>query len=446
MILQLLNWNLKQLAEISVLRSVSMERSYSGIGKFALHLHPQSPNAEKIEKDCILMPVRRARHAFLVQDIERGKDSLIIRGVQLKGVVQRRLCVPSLNVPSRLWKYSQGAWVEIVDKAIIRGLLDEEILQGYEKPIEVVEDLLWLDLNDVASVYNWDSKAKLGEVWLDLERAQVRNKYKNFGYDRITACAETAILHYLKANVVEPEDEGRKIAGVALSEDLQRGAVYPWQARFEKLDEVVKRISEATGIGWDMWLDLAHGKLMLGCVEGRDFTDPALGRVVTFSLEMGNAGDVKYKEQSSQAANVAYVGGSGEDENRMILAFAPKGEEIATGLARAEVWSEAGSTDDPAVAKLAAEKKLAEVGIKQSVTAEVLDSGALRYGRDWDVGDKVLVELKMARGKISKKLRISSVTETVETDQPRKLAVVFGDEALSIQGMVAQAGKIEVVR
>lgn len=446
MILQILNFDLTLVGEISVLKSVSMERSFAGVGKFTLHLHPRSPNAHLIKKDMVLMPPGKPSHAFLVQDMEKSRDSLVVRGVQVKGIVQRRICVPPLNLPQRLWQYTGGAWVEITDQSLIKSFIQGEILQGYEKPETVTEGLLWLDLKDIASVYNWDSKSKIGEVWLDLETAQVRSHYKNFGYDRVTTDGESALLHYLSNNLINPEDRTRKISGLVLASNQHRGAVYPWQARFDKLEDVLKRISEATGVGWDMSPDFANGTWTVYCYEGRDLTESNAGRVVTISLELGNAADVKYKEQSAMASNVAYVGGAGEDENRMILAIPPKGESLATGFARCELWSEAGSTDDPAMATLAGEKKLAESAIKQSVTADVLDSGALRYGRDWDVGDIVIVELKDAKETIRIESRVNSVTETIETDRPRRLAVVFGDAPVTINSVLDSASKLEAVR
>lgn len=446
MILQLFNLKMDQVAELSVYSSISMERSHSGVGKLTLHLNPRSPNAYLIQRDMLLMPIGRPKYTYIVEDIEQGRDSLIVRGVQLKGLVRRRICVPPLNLPARLWRYTAGSWQAIDDKEAIKALLGEEIFQSYTKPEAVTEGLLWLDLNDMASVYNWDKKAKVGEVWLDLERAQVRSKYKNFGYDRITADAETAILHYIANNVTAPEDALRKMENAALAENGHRGKKFPWQARFDKLADVLQRISEATGIGWTAEPDIESGKIIFRCYEGKDLTDAGSGRVVTISIEMNNAGDVKYREQSSMAANVAYVGGAGEDENRMILAIPPAGGSLVAGLERSEVWSEAGSTDDPAIARLAGEKRLAETGVKQTVTADVLDSGALCYGRDWDVGDIVLVELKGARRVVRMEARVNAVTETIETDRARHLSVVFGDAPVSINSLIDSASKPEAVR
>lgn len=447
MILQLLRLDLSLVGEIGLYQSFQFERSYSGIGKFTLHIDPNAPGANLIERDMLLMPVGRSSHCGIVQDIEQGQDKLVVRGVQLKGLVQRRICVPPLNLPKKIWKYTQGEWVLIQDKEVIKALLTEGVaLQGYEKPETVTEGLLWVDMQDLATVYNWERESRIGEVWLDLERAQVRDKYRNFGYDRITADAETALLHYIENNITDPEDEGRRMSEVMLAENRHRGAVYPWQARFEKLEDILKNISEVTETGWTIEPDLGLGKLVVKCFAGRNFTELDSAQYVVISVDYGNAGDVRYKEQSSQSSNVAYVGGTGEDENRMILAISPKGEALAEGILRRECWTEAGSTDDPVMARLAGEKKLAESAIKQSLTAEVLPFGAMKYGLDWDLGDVVLVELLTGGKKIQTKARITNIVETVEVDKAIGLSVTFGDSAITIQDKINQAGRVEAIR
>ena len=59
--------------------------------------------------------------------------------------------------------------------------------------------------------------------------------------------------------------------------------------------------------------------------------------------------------------------------------------------ARRELWAEAGSIEDAGLLGLFAQNKLNETGVKTTVIATLIDSGACRYERDYDVGDTVLI-------------------------------------------------------
>ena len=120
---------------------------------------------------------------------------------------------------------------------------------------------------------------------------------------------------------------------------------------------------------------------MLGAWAGADRTT-GTGRCA-LSRELGNAGEMTVCEDATAAVTTVYAGGAGEDENRLIQSY---GNENG-GLARYEAFEDCGSLEDPAMLKLAAERRLSAPG--RSMTLEVLDGGLCRYGRDYDVGDVV---------------------------------------------------------
>ena len=352
---------------------------------------------------------------MLIEDVTQNRDSLTVSGPMLTGLAKRRVVVPPLSLPAKLWRYNQG-WTEITDPEAIRNALESEtIYQSYEKPDKPTQNMYWLDMAELAAVYNWNTASQPGEVWLDLAVAQVRQKYQNFGWDRYTGPAESAYKHFASNNMAAPEDAGRAISGLVCASDLGRGLALPWQGRFDKLDELFTSIGEATEMGWDITADLENHEFVFDVIEGRDLTQG--GRIVVISLEMGNAADVERKDILTGTCTTCYAGGAGEDENRMILA---QGTE-KTGWERREMWAEAGSVDDADMLKLYADKKLASANEKHTLTAQVMDSGACRYGRDWDVGDKVIVRGAGA----SMAARVISVAETHEKGQ-RALSVTFG--------------------
>ena len=245
--------------------------------------------------------------------------------------------------------------------------------------------------------------------------------YQDFGWDRITDCTETAYKHFADVNLVSPDDTARAIANLVLAADLGRGETLPWQARFDKLETLFQTIGETTEMGWDIRPDLVNSQFVFDVWVGLDRTQGSA--LCLISEENGNATDVTYKNKQSGCATTAYVGGAGEDEDRFILS---EGGSVE-GLFRRELWAEAGSLEDPDLITLYAQNKLTDKASKVTLTADLIETGACRYGRDYDVGDKVLVE---GRG-YSTEVRITEITETYEKGY-RKLKGTFGDSIITV--------------
>jgi hypothetical protein len=245
--------------------------------------------------------------------------------------------------------------------------------------------------------------------------------YQDFGWDRFTGSAEAAYLHFADVNLITPDDPNRAIANLVAASNQERGTTLPWQARFDRLDTLFQTIGETTELGWNIVPDLANSRFVFSAWEGADRTQ-GNGRCL-ISEENGNASDVTYKKTLSGSASTAYTGGAGEDEDRFILS---EGGAVQ-GAARRELWTEAGSIDDPALLALYAQNKLTAAAEKTTLTAALIDSGACRCGRDYDVGDKVLVS---GRGAYMA-ARISEITETYEGGK-RTLKAVFGDAPVTV--------------
>ena len=247
--------------------------------------------------------------------------------------------------------------------------------------------------------------------------------YGGFGWDRFTGDAESAYLHYAAANLTSPEDEKRRIPGLVLTENLHRGAVLPWQARFDKLTDVFSDIGSATGLGWDIVPDLPKRALRFVVREGIDRTTGG-GRAV-LSREMGNVDGAGWTEDASAEVGTVYAGGSGEDEKRLILSVG----NTAAGLDRREGWASLNGVSDADMLRLGAERKLSPR--KDSVTAELMDSGLCRYGRDYDLGDVVTVMADNRR----MDARLTAVEETYENGK-RTLRATFGEGPVTLTGLL----------
>ena len=122
-----------------------------------------------------------------------------------------------------------------------------------------------------------------------------------------------------------------------------------------------------------------------------------------------------------------YAGGSGEDENRLILSVG----NTAEGLNRREGWASLNGVSDVDMLRLGAERKLSPR--KDSVTAELLDSGLCRYGRDYDLGDVVTVVADDRQ----RNARLTAVEETYE-DGKRTLKATFGEGPVTLTGLIRE--------
>lgn len=251
----------------------------------------------------------------------------------------------------------------------------------------------------------------------------VVDQYMAFGWDRFTGDAESAYLHYAANNLTAPEDAKRTMPGLTLAPNRHRGESLPWQARFDKLTEVFEEIGEATGVGWDIRPDFGDKQFVFGAWAGEDRTRGA-GRAA-LSVQLGNVDSITLVDNGSTEVGTIYAGGSGDDENRLILSVG--GEK--TGYERREGWTEMGGVDDVDMLRLGAQRKLVEA--KVTLDVSVRDSGLCRYGRDYDVGDVVAVSMEAGEDVRQMNARLIVMNETHEKGK-LKLKATFGDAPVTL--------------
>lgn len=423
MTLMIMDADFNLCGELPLFSSLQLTRSAWECGSFEVHVHPDTPGADQLQQDRIIWPAGQTHKAMLIEDVTRTETEVTASGCQLKGLVNRRICVPPVTLPTHLWTYTMGQWVEVTDEAEKRMVLKEsDVYEGYTRPAEPTSGMYWVDMTDLATVYSWGQTQGTGSVWYDLATAHLRSKYQDFGYDAVTGPAETAIKHYIGANCIAPEDSKRVIPHLTLEADAGRGITLPWHARFESLDSVLASIGEATTMGWDIVPDLKTKTMIVRCAPGTDHTTGA--QIVILSTRMGNATEVKLAQTASGRYTTAYVGGTGEDENRLILAV----ESDPAGLNRRETFVDGGSLDDPAMMEALGTSKLEDQAPGVTLTASVQDHGGCRYERDWDLGDWVLIE---TRGAYSRQ-QVTAVKETYERGKARAVEPTFGDGVVTL--------------
>jgi len=249
--------------------------------------------------------------------------------------------------------------------------------------------------------------------------------YRGFGWDRFEGDAESALLHYASANLVMPADEKRRMPRLVLAQNRNRGEVLPWQARFDRLSDILSAISRTTGMGWDVRADFVNRQFVFGAWEGRNRTMGA-GRAV-FSREVGSAAGITRTDDGSGLVNTVYAGGAGEDENRMVYSIG----NDCTGWERHEQFLALEGAESVDMLALGAQQKLSPPRL--TLTAQVRDCSLCRYRVDYDVGDLVTVTDEGT----SMDARLIAMQETHENGAVT-LAATFGDAPATLVSRLKQ--------
>lgn len=258
----------------------------------------------------------------------------------------------------------------------------------------------------------------------------------SFGYDRIIADAESVMKHYVAGNVTAPEDAKRRMDFIQLEENQHRGKqAVPWSSRFDALDQTLKEIGLYADAGFDVIPDFTLRKFVFRYIAGRDLTGTEAA-AVTFAVDMGSASSVAYKDDISKEKTTIYVGGKGEDEHRDILAVGTD----AAGVGRHELFADAGSCEGADELRYEGERKLCDHVRLSTLSAQVVNTPAMQYGSDWDVGDLVNV---LGAG-VQMRSRITQVQEAYEAGRAIALTVTFGEPDGGITGMIGRIKNAKV--
>lgn len=270
------------------------------------------------------------------------------------------------------------------------------------------------------------------------------------GYDRVIGAGEEVLRHYADRHMVNPTSEYRKIPLLELepAADPPRGRETPWQTRYENLQDVLTDIAEYCDIGWNVAMDYPRRRWLLTVSEGRDLTVGREGAetFVAFEEDFRNLTTSSYTYDRGGYTNALYLGGAGEDENRLVIVRYVDEEhnvleEPLSGLARAEEMIDVGNVELPDEAEYEGlHKYVSGFSPLRTLTAQISPAGPFVYETDWDLGDKVTVQVRDAAVGLSVRMdaRVLTVEETYERGG-QSLRVTFGKEEPTIGQALRQA-------
>lgn len=257
-----------------------------------------------------------------------------------------------------------------------------------------------------------------------------------YGWERVSGSAETVLKHYLKRNITNAVSVGRNIPFIDVAANLNRGAEAKWQARYQKLNEVIQEISEKYDMGWKAFFDHQRKKIIYDVNPGVKRTvSQTENSPVTFKLEYKNIGAYSYTEDYTNYRTTGVCGGSGDDENRLIYTL---GAEVS-GADRYEEFLDCGNAENITELMYYGQQKLAEFKSVRSIEAEALPR-AFIFEEDFFLGDEVSVYINRIDSLID--TRITEVKEIWERQTGYKYEIKFGYDLPNIISVLRPKNEI----
>lgn len=228
-------------------------------------------------------------------------------------------------------------------------------------------------------------------IWLAARRASPQPgtataPYSTSAYDVRTGTASTVLRQYVDVNAGPGAVSARKVTwggGLTLAADPAVGGSVTGRGRWQSLLELLQELALAGGVGFRV----AHTG---SAVQFQPFEPADKTGSVRFSVELGSLASHGY-QATIPAVNHVYVGGGGEGTARTILERQDPHAIAAHG--RREDFRDRRDTTDPTELAQAAQEHLDENKGTVTLTLTPVETGQLTYRADWDLGDKVTVDL-----------------------------------------------------
>lgn len=221
------------------------------------------------------------------------------------------------------------------------------------------------------------------------------------GYDTVKGSTETVLKHYVKNNVVSPQNTARKLPGLSIAPDKGRGIPDDrYMARFNRLSDVMQEVSSAQKMGWTIDMDTKNGIMIMDVIQGTDRTAGQSDRPrVILDVNLHTADSSRFVSDSENYRNAFYTTKSGAkiEADETTLLFFREGEEEPKGNTRFETQIGV-DVDNSAVDIVGEMENLARkeaTNFEQDDAFTIELNGAYTYGRDFFLGDFVTAQDKV---------------------------------------------------
>lgn len=251
------------------------------------------------------------------------------------------------------------------------------------------------------------------------------------GYDRISGKGEAVMRHYITTQLLECEDEKRKIP-IELEADGGRGKDMVWQSKFESLDAVMKSVGEFCELGYE--IVLGDKKFLYRTLQGSDRTVTQKERpYVLFGEDTGGFLSPSYTVDYKAAANVCYMAGNGEEEQQKVFKIYEDKENEPFGIFRAETYGEQASDDINDVYDMG-NSVIKEQKFKENIEGEAQNTSG--YKSEWFLGDYVTLAVDVYGERLFLDKQITEVEEVYERSNIRVIPTFGEKKNISIRKLL----------
>lgn len=254
-----------------------------------------------------------------------------------------------------------------------------------------------------------------------------------WGQEILNTTAEVAMRTLVEKHAISPVDVARAIPLLELDEPKNFDEVVDYQTSYKNLLEEIEKISNLSGLGYRIAVDLSTRKLVFQVYKGRNLTaGQSTNPPAIFSSEFENVLDQQYVDSLHNFRNVALVAGAGEGVDRKLITVG-----TGMGLDRFELFVDARDlreedeegnpiqeADYLEMLKSRGQSKLAECADLRTFECKINPFSNLRYKEDFDLGDIVTCTGK--KWGVTIDVRITEVEEVYEQDG-FSLNVTFGN-------------------
>lgn len=211
----------------------------------------------------------------------------------------------------------------------------------------------------------------------------------------LTGKVETGIRQVITENIINPDDEKRKIDNFILDEPVGITDTFDIQLLGDDLDEWITSTCQTYGIGWDVYIK--GGKFVFKLYKGLDRSYNQRDRLpVVFSDEFDNLLASTYTYERAEFKNAALIGGEGEGVNQRTTTIGD-----SSGLERYEAYIDGSSvsSNGAIITEEQYYKMLQDYGkdelnttsFTESFEGNVVPDGNYTLNQDYFLGDVVQV-------------------------------------------------------
>lgn len=211
-----------------------------------------------------------------------------------------------------------------------------------------------------------------------------REPYNGEDYSIFTGAAEAVIKNYVCYNAADLAYPSRKIRGLTVETNKERGTQVIGRARFDNLLKLCNELATKGGIGFKT-IQTGNGQTEFMVFEPKDKT-----KSVVFSNLRGTLQAINYR-QNAATANFIIVGGGGVGVDRY---FSWAGDEPSRSLyGTIEEFIDQRHTTDKQELNEKIYEELAKKTEEISAEIKPREAPGTVFGVDYDIGDRVTVEV-----------------------------------------------------